>query len=234
MGSLAPNMMFEGTIEESKYGEVNGVQYQLAQNDMVGDSCLHGGEAGWDKKVWEAEQDRDKGTVTMAYHSSDGEEGYPGDVIVIVTYAVVGSSINISYQAMSSKSTIINITNHSYFNLGNMKDIKDHTVTIHSDKYVEVDKKLIPTGNLVLVTDTIMDLRKPKVLGEILPKCPGGEFAGFSHCLVVEENLKKNATPTCKDNLVDIARVEDKASGRGMKVSTDQPGVIFYTGQYNS
>ena len=103
---------------------LGGTQYQLVENDIVGASCLHGGERGWDKCVWEAEVDRERGTITMAYMSKDGEEGYPGDVIAVVTYSVVGQSVKISYQAMSTKHTIINITNHSYFNLGNSDDIK--------------------------------------------------------------------------------------------------------------
>ena len=107
---------------------IEGTQYQLVENDIVGASCLHGGERGWDKRVWEAEVDRERGTITMAYMSKDGEEGYPGDVIVVVTYSVVGQSIKISYQAMSSKHTIINITNHSYFNLGSSDDIKGITI----------------------------------------------------------------------------------------------------------
>ena len=102
---------------------LDGVDYKLAENDIVGASCLHGGRKGWDKQVWEGEVDRERGTITMAFHSKDGEEGFPGDVIVSVTYAVVGSKICISYQAMSSKPTIVNITNHSYFNLGKSSDI---------------------------------------------------------------------------------------------------------------
>ena len=110
-------------------------------------------------------------------------------------------------------------------------------MTIPSDKYVEVDKDLIPTGNLVPVQDTAMDLRKPVVLAEVLPKCPGGEFAGFSHCFVVNKNLNKKVSSTLlhgHEDLTVVATVEDKSTGRGVRCSTDQPGIILYTGQYNS
>ena len=110
-------------------------------------------------------------------------------------------------------------------------------MTIPSDKYVEVDKDLIPTGTIATVEDTFMDLRKPTVLGEILPKCPGGDFAGFSHCFVINDNLtrKDNSTLMSGDDpLVVVATVEEKLTGRGMRCATDQPGLIFYTGQYNS
>ena len=113
----------------------------------------------------------------------------------------------------------------------------EHKVTIASDKFVEVDQDLIPTGNILSVDDTFMDLRKPAVLADILPKCPGGDFAGFSHCFVINDNLTSKDESSLKLSdkaLVDVATVEDKTTGRGLRCLTDQPGLIFYTGQYNS
>ena len=100
------------------------MEYHLAVNDIVGPSCLHGGKKAWDKQVWEMEVDREEGSVTLAYLSRDGEEGYPGDVIATVTYWVLEEGIRLGYQALCSKPTIINMTNHMYFNLGDSETIE--------------------------------------------------------------------------------------------------------------
>ena len=109
-------------------------------------------------------------------------------------------------------------------------------MTICCEKTVEVDKDLIPTGNLVPVDGTFLDLRKPVRLADVLSKCPGGEFSGFSHCYVVEKNICKddNNFATPKKKLVSVAEVRNPTTGITLKCFTDQPGLIFYTGQYNS
>jgi len=141
---------------------------------------------------------------------------------------------------MTTKTTVLNVTNHTYFNLGDNDTIVDHWVELPSKRTTEVDEALIPTGRVVTVEGTPLDLTKPTRLGEVLDRCPGGDYAGFSHTYVIEANVTEENNGKMREKVLkenDLAlcgTVEERTSGLGVRVLTSQPGVIFYTGQYNS
>ncbi|CAH2252965.1 aldose 1-epimerase [Pelobates cultripes] len=196
---------------------VDGKDYQLAINN--GPNSIHGGLKGFDKVLWIPEVIQNG--VRFSYTSADGEEGYPGELKVWVTYVVEGSKLTINYKAQSSKATPINLTNHSYFNLAGQGSgvIYDHQVTIDADHYLPVDDTMIPTGQVAPVEGTAFDLRTPVELENHIKNF---NLNGFDHnfCLAVNNELKQ------------CARVHHPASGRVLTVSTTQPGVQFYTANF--
>lgn len=200
--------------------ELNGEEYELATNN--GENHLHGGVEGFDKKFWEAELHEDENSVTLSYLSLDGEEGYPGNLEVDVTYALTEENeLKIDYHATTNKSTVVNLTNHSYFNLsGNpSQKILDHLLTIHADRYTPVDEGLIPTGELRPVEGTPFDFTSAETVGARIDSIP----PGYDHNYVLnnpDSGVRK------------IATVEYEESGRIMEVYTDQPGVQLYTGNF--
>jgi aldose 1-epimerase len=207
---------------------LDGKTYQLAVNNGV--NALHGGLKGFDKVVWDAKMVQTDSTtgVTFSYVSPDGEEGYPGAVTVKVTYEVMNArnELVIDYEAYSDKATPINVTNHSYFNLaGPGGDILGHEMTIDADSMTPVDTTLIPTGKIVNVTGTPFDFRTPTAIGARIGADDqqirfGG---GYDHNFVV-----RRATP----GLVHVAHVHEPTTGRTMDVSSTEPGVQFYTGNF--
>jgi len=227
-------------IAEGKFS-LEGADYQLDLNDVVGPGCcLHGGKRGWDKCLWKGRLDKNTTSLTLSLISPDGDQGFPGDVLVSVTYTLGEATLDLKITAMTTKTTVLNVTNHTYFNLGDNDTIVDHWVELPSKRTTEVDEALIPTGRVVTVEGTPLDLTKPTRLGEVLDRCPGGDYAGFSHTYVIEANVteENNGKMTEKvlkeNNLALCGTVEERTSGLGVRVLTSQPGVIFYTGQYNS
>jgi aldose 1-epimerase len=202
---------------------LGGRTYQLATND--GPNHLHGGLKGFDKVVWRAEVvPGDTPSVRFSYTSPDGEEGYPGTVQVSVTYSVVNSSdLRIDYRVTTDKDTPVNVTNHSYFNLGGAEngDILGHVLTLNADRYTPVDSTLIPTGALDPVAGTPMDFRKPTAIGAHLREV-GGNPVGYDHNFVLNG----------AGGLSQVATVFDPASGRVMDVLSTEPGVQFYSGNF--
>ncbi|XP_028577592.2 galactose mutarotase [Podarcis muralis] len=196
---------------------VEGVEYQLAINN--GPNSLHGGKKGFDKAIWEPEVLPDG--VRFFRVSPDGEERYPGELKVWVTYTLKDGELTISYRAQSSKTTPVNLTNHAYFNLAGQgsPNIYDHEFTIQADSYLPVDETQIPTGEIASVQDTGFDLRKPVEFGKHLQKF---QLGGFDHnfCL-------KQTKETCF-----CARAHHPPSGRMIEVYTTQPGIQFYTGNF--
>ncbi|XP_053567905.1 galactose mutarotase [Bombina bombina] len=196
---------------------VDGKNYNLAINN--GPNSIHGGLKGFDKVIWTPELIQNG--VQFSYTSADGEEGYPGELKVWVTYTVVDKKLTINYRAQSSKTTPINLTNHSYFNLAGQgsNNIYDHEVSIMAENYLPVDETMIPTGEIASVGGTCFDLRKPVKLGEQINKF---SVDGFDHnfCLVETKELRN------------CARVYHPLSGRVLSVSTTQPGVQFYTANF--
>ncbi len=145
---------------------LDGVEYTLAKND--GDNSLHGGMRGFDKRLWIAKEGSNQ-ALELNYVSRDGEEGYPGNLSVTVTYILTDNNeLQIDYLANTDKNTVLNLTNHSYFNLAGEGegDILSHQVTIYANRFTPVDKSLIPTGQLLSVADTPFDFRKPHAIGE--------------------------------------------------------------------
>lgn len=200
--------------------ELNGEVYELSTND--GENHLHGGEEGFDKKLWDAEVNEDENSVTLSYLSPDGEEGYPGNLEVYVTYTLTDDNeLRIDYHATTDKPTVVNLTNHSYFNLSGdpSRGILDHLLTIQADRYTPVNEGLIPTGELQPVEGTPFDFTEPEYIGARIDSIP----PGYDHNFVLNNpgsGLRK------------IATVEHEESGRIMEVYTDQPGVQFYTGNF--
>lgn len=200
--------------------ELNGEVYELATNN--GENHLHGGVEGFDKKLWEAEANEDENSVTLSYLSPDGEEGYPGNLDVDVTYTLTDNNeLRIDYHATTDAPTVVNLTNHSYFNLSGdpSQGILDHVLTINADRYTPVDEGLIPTGELRPVEGTPFDFTEPETVGARIDSIP----PGYDHNYVLnnpDTGLRK------------IATVEHEESGRIMEVYTDQPGVQLYTGNF--
>jgi len=202
---------------------LNGVEYELAANN--GENHLHGGIKGFDKVVWkldDLDEDDRSAFVKLSYISEDGEEGYPGNLACCVTYALTeDDELQISYEADTDKTTVVNLTNHSYFNLAGQGtgDVLDHELMIDADKYTVVDEGLIPTGENRSVTGTPMDFTISASIGSRIDQVEGG----YDHNYVLKSG---------GGSLALCARVYEQTSGRVMEVHTDQPGVQFYTGNF--
>jgi aldose 1-epimerase len=206
---------------------LDGRDYSVAQNDPPNN--LHGGHEGFDKKLWEIEE-LDSSSVTLHYLSADGEEGFPGNLDVRVRYSVgPGNVLRIDCTATTDAPTIVNLTNHSYFNLGGegSGSILDHVATLGADHYLPVGDDLIPTGRLEAVAGTEMDFRMPHPLGE--------RIRTGSHQIQISKGYDHNFLLTGKrveDGLSFGARIEDPRSGRVLEVWTTEPYIDFYTGNF--
>ena len=204
---------------------LEGKEYTLATNN--GPNHLHGGEKGLDKRVWSAEEAKiDAGSsVRFGYRSPDGEEGYPGNLDMQVTYTLTDQDeLKIEYQAVTDKATPVNLTNHSYFNLSGAGtgDILSHELMIVADRYTPVDATSIPTGEILAVKGTPMDFTQPTAIGARIDQLPG-EPGGYDHNYVLNNQAGALAL---------AARVHDPKSGRLLEVSTTEPGIQLYTGNY--
>ncbi len=196
--------------------------YTLPAND--GRNHLHGGARGFDKRNWKAEA---QGTnhVRFTYASPDGEEGYPGTLIASVTYTLTDSNaLQLDYTATTDKPTILNLTNHAYWNLGRDDDILGHELRINGDRYAVVDGESIPTGELRWVKDTPFDFTHARSIGRDIGELNDAPGAGYDHNYIRVDLPKTGAGLA--------AELYDPKSGRVMTVSTDQPGIQFYTGNY--
>jgi aldose 1-epimerase len=210
---------------------LDGVAYRLATNN--GPNCLHGGIKGFDKQVWAAEEIREVESVglRLARTSPDGEEGYPGTLNVTVTYLLTASGeLRIDYQATTDRPTVLNLTNHSYFNLAGegSGSIDDHELLLNAAAYTPTDATLIPTGEIAPVEGTPFDFRRSKRIGPaVRERHPHLELArGFDHNFVVDR-------PAADDHaLVLAARAVHPANGRVLEVRTTEPGVQFYAGNF--
>ena len=203
--------------------KLDGKVYKLAANN--GENHLHGGTKGFDKAVWRLEDLGVKGAgamVKMSYISEDGEEGYPGNLACSVTYTLTeDNKLEISYDAETDKKTVVNLTNHSYFNLAGQGtgDILGHELMLNADKYTVVDKGLIPTGENRSVKGTPMDFTTPMTIDSRIGQVEGG----YDHNYVLNSR---------GGTLALAAKVYEPTSGRVMEIYTDQPGVQFYTGNF--
>jgi len=212
-------------IAKGKF-ELDGKEYTLATNN--GPNSLHGGDTGFSRKVWDAQQLNDS-TLQLTYVSKDGEEGYPGTLTAKVTYTVMGNQgLKIDYYATTDKKTVVNLTNHSYFNLNGEGSgtINNHLMMINADKFTPVDSTLIPTGNLESVANTPLDFRSPTAIGARINDTSSVQLKygkGYDHNFVIN--------PT-NDSLTKAAEVMGDQSGIVMDVYTDQPGMQFYGGNF--
>ncbi len=208
-------------MQKGKFS-LEGAGYTLATND--GENHLHGGIKGFDKVVWDADQItlNDAVGINLTYVSPEGEEGYPGELSSTVTYLLTEhDELKILYSATTNKPTVINLTNHSYFNLAGSKnrDILNHELVLAADLFAPVDAGLIPTGELAPVIDSPMNFTKPKSIGKDIAEVTGG----YDHNYVLNNN---------DGSLALAARVYEPESGRTMDVLTTEPRIQLYTGNF--
>ena len=207
---------------------LDGHEYHLAANDNG--NTLHGGLKGFDKRLWNAKDvsTKEVPALELTYLSKDGEEGFPGNLSVTVTYSLTPKNeLKIDYAATTDKDTVLNLTNHSYFNLAGQGegDILSHLMMINGDRFTPVDATLIPTGELKSVAGTPLDFRKPTAIGARIDADDQQiKFGrGYDHNFVL--NRKGG-------ELILAARVTEPSSGRVLEVLTTQPGLQFYTGNF--
>jgi len=206
--------------------ELEGKTYNLEKND--GNNQLHGGSHGFHTKVWDATQSSDS-MLNLHYLSPDMEANYPGNLDINVTYTLTSrNELKIQYTATTDKTTIVNLTNHSYFNLKGAGEgtILDHILMINADYFTPVNDELIPTGELLSVEGTPLDFRQPVVVGKRIDDSYKQLILahGYDHNWV----LKTRAN----DSLLLAARVTEPASGRVLEVYTTEPGIQCYTGNF--
>ena len=214
-------------IAKGKFN-LNGNQYTLATNND--ENHLHGGNIGFDKVIWEAETkiNSNSSSLILKYLSRDMEEGYPGNLYTTVTYKITNdNSVEIKYEAQTDKTTVINLTQHSYFNLSGdfNQSILNHKVKINANQFLPVNKSLIPTGNKLNVSMTPFDFRNYK---EIKKDINADDLQlnygnGYDHCWVLNDY---------KNGYRLVASAFHEESGRLMEVYSDQPGLQFYTGNF--
>jgi aldose 1-epimerase len=207
---------------------LDGRTYRLATSD--GPNHLHGGVKGFDKVVWGARsfQRGDTVGVTLDHTSPDGDEGYPGTLRVSVSYTLTpGNELVVDYRATTDRATPVNLSQHSYFNLAGegSGDVMGHILTIHADRYTPVDSTLIPTGELASVAGTPFDFRSPTAIGARIgqahPQLKYGK--GYDHNFV----LTRSGT-----GLVPAVHVLEPKTGRALDISTTEPGLQFYSGNF--
>lgn len=204
---------------------LDGQEYKLAANN--GRNTLHGGLKGFDKRVWKAEDVSGPGgpAVKLSYLSRDGEEGFPGNLSIAVTYTLTpDDALRIDYAATTDKPTLVNLTNHSYFNLAGHASgtILNHELTIAADQYTPSDAEFIPTGQLAPVKSTPLDFNTPTAIGARFDQLQK-EPRGYDDNYVIRPDTRSPAF---------AVRARDPESGRVMEMYTTEPGVQFYTGNF--
>jgi len=211
---------------------LDGVEYTLAANN--GPNSLHGGRKGFDTVIWETQPISRSGVLgqnyvglRMKYTSPDGEEGFPGKLDVTVDYLLDDRNRwTMDYTARTDKATIVNLTNHTFWNLAGFPNTNhDHVLTLNADHFLPTDNTLIPTGELQPVAGTVFDFRTPHRIGERIHQVEGAHFAGgYDHCYVLNQRRRGQMT-LC-------ANVHEPTSGRVMRIDTTEPGVQLYAGNF--
>lgn len=217
---------FANRIANAKF-TLDGSERLVTRNS--GKHHIHGGREGFERKLWKSRVSRLSGSeasVELTYHSADGEEGFPGNLDVTVTYTLTeDNELRVHYRAVSDKATPLNLTNHAYFNLAGGGDALGHAVTINSDRILETDGERIPSGKILGVEGTPFDFRNPVAAGKrhletgILP-------GGYDNTYVL--------SPAVKGTVLFAARVADPKSGRVMEVFTDAPAIQLYSANHFS
>ena len=206
---------------------LNGITYSLDKNEREKNN-LHSGFNPYNKRIWDYSVNENNNSVSFNLISPDGDQGFPGEFNITVTYALTDDNeLKIEYNGKSNKDTIANMTNHSYFNLAGHKSgtAMNQNLWINADRFVEVDNELIPTGNLIEVINTPMDFTTSKKIGHEID----ADFeqlhltGGYDHCYVINKT---------QNGIEKIAVLSDESSGRNMEVYTDAIGVQFYAGNF--
>jgi aldose 1-epimerase len=230
-GYTKPTNPFFGAII-GRYGNrigggkftLDGKEYKLGVND--GNNTLHGGKVGYHKVMWkieEAKVEGDRAVLKLSYLSKDGEEGFPGNLKCIMTYAITADNkLEMKYEATTDKPTVVNLTNHAYWNLAGQGsgDILGHELMINADKITAVDKQLIPTGEFTNVKGTPFDFTKPMTIGSRIKQV---DIGGYDHNYVLKDKVGKMKL---------AASVYEPNSGRVMEIKTTEPGIQFYSGNF--
>ncbi|MBB5080386.1 aldose epimerase family protein [Nonomuraea endophytica] len=183
---------------------LDGVEHTLPVNN--GANSLHGGVKGFDKHDWTVARSSPK-SVTLSLTSPDGDQGYPGELTATITYTLDGDALRLDYTAVADAPTVVNLTNHTYFNLAGGGDVRGHVLRMDAGRYLPVDDGKIPTGELASVRDTPFDFTTPTAIGQRYG-------AAYDHCFVLDGGI----------------RVTEPVSGLAMEVATTEPGVQFYAG----
>jgi len=215
---------FANRISNASF-KIDGTEYKVTAN--IGKDHIHGGKVGFDDRLWKAEPfESNKGAgVKLTYQSKDGEEGFPGNLDVMVTYTLTNDNeLRIDYEARTDKPTVVNLTNHSYFNLAGqgVGDVLGHELMINADEYTVLNERRFPTGEIKTVKGTALDFTKPMTIGARIKEAGGL----YDNNYVI---IKQERTPVAL-----AARVVEPKSGRVMEVMTTQPGVQLFTPNYTT
>ncbi|MCK9171015.1 MAG: galactose mutarotase [Treponema sp.] len=211
---------------------LDGTKYKLDKND--GQNMLHGGFSGWDKKVWHAKtvNNKTQAGVKFTRFSHDGEQGFPGNMKIEVTYLLDDmNNITCRYTAVTDKACPVNFTNHSYFNLAGSGTVDDHILKLSCDYTLDIDSKLIPTGKLLDVENTPFDFRTDKKIGHDIKETGNG----YDHCYVTHSYDPDNphcGSPVSDERIVRVAELTEPVSGRCMTVDSNMEGIQLYTGNW--
>ena len=219
---------YANRIAKGKFS-IDGKDYTLATND--GPNSLHGGPQGFDKRMWKIDSISSgaQARVVLSYVSADGEEGFPGELKITATYALdENNALTLEYRATTTKPTVLNLTNHSYFNLsGNdARDVMDNQVTLHAERFTPVDATLIPTGARQAVAGTPFDFRTAHAVGTRIRDARDQQIRfgrGYDHNFIVDGTA---------GSLRPAAVVTEPVSGRTLEMSVSAPGIQFYTGNF--
>lgn len=217
---------YAGRIEKAQF-ELNGTRYRLDRNDPDNGHCLHGGSGGFHSRIWDTEEGGDEQWVSYRYVSEDGEQGFPGRLEVETRYSLVTPlSLQIDYRARCDSDTIINLTNHAYFNLnGDRSSIENHELWINSDLFLPMGSNMLPTGDIRAVNGTIFDFRQKAVLADRLAQDSNQlrVAGGFDHFFLLNKAMKYPAI---------AASLASPSSGVRVKFYSSRPGVQLYTGNF--
>jgi len=217
---------YAGRIDSGKF-ELDGELYLLDRNDAVHGHCLHGGAGGFHSRFWAVDEDPRSRAVAFRLESPDGDQGFPGNLTVTVRYSLVSDlCLQIDYFAEADADTVINLTNHAYFNLnGDRSHIANHQVWINSELYLPMGRNMLPTGDVANVKGTVFDFRSKTALGERLASsAPQLELAGgFDHFFMLNKAMKYPAI---------AASLASPGTGLRLKFYSSRPGVQFYTGNH--
>jgi aldose 1-epimerase len=205
---------------------LDGETYHLAKNNGI--NTLHGGLVGFDKAIWQVNiTDGEEPSLSFSHTSPDGDEGFPGQLSLEAVFTLSNdNSLTIKYKANTDKPTVLNITNHSYFNLSGGINIMEHQVKLNADKYLAVDNNIIPTGEMRLVKGTPFDFTDFHAIGERINDTSDEQIVlgeGYDHCFIITDS---------SDSLREAAKVYEPISGRMMEVFTTEPALQFYTANH--
>lgn len=221
---------FCNRIAHAKFS-LDGKEYPLAVNCPP--HSLHGGVKGFSHKIWQAEEIQTADTVGIRFSltSPDGDEGFPGAMKIVADYILNNQNeLIIEFLATTNAKTVVNLTNHNYWNLGGVDSgkIHDHILQVEADESLDVDETLIPSGSFASVVDTELDFRSPQAIGDRIATMQTTPAKGYDHCYVI----RKTDSDVGKPSLA--ASVHDPKSGRSMTIETTQPGIQLYTGNWLS